>query len=67
MKSSLKVYNLNTQNDIIAIREAISSNEGIIACEVSVSKKEVSIVYDDRVVKLDNIINSLENSGYDVE
>ncbi|AYE34502.1 heavy-metal-associated domain-containing protein [Clostridium septicum] len=67
MKSSLKVYNLNTQNDIMAIREAISSNEGIIACEVSISKKEVSIVYDNRVINIDSIINSLENSGYSVE
>ncbi|MBB6625039.1 heavy-metal-associated domain-containing protein [Clostridium gasigenes] len=66
MKSLIKVYNLNTNEDINNVREAVASNEGVIACEVNISKKEVSVVYDDRGLSLDDIINSIEEKGYSV-
>ena len=48
------------------IREAVANNEGVIACEVNITKQEVSVVYDDRSVSLDDIINSIEIKGYSV-
>ena len=66
MKSLLKVANLNTNDDVISIREAVAHNEGVIACEVSLSKKEVSVVYDDKSITEDKIIISIEEVGYSV-
>lgn len=66
MKSLIKIYNINTNEDINTIREAVANNEGVIACEVNITKKEVSVVYDDRSVSLDDIINSIEINGYSV-
>ncbi|GAA0087142.1 ferredoxin [Clostridium perfringens] len=66
MKSLLKVSNINTNEDIINVREAIAQNAGVIACEVSLSKKEVNIVYDDKSVTIDKIISSIEEIGYSI-
>ena len=66
MKAVLKVSNLNTNNDVISIKDVIAHNEGVIACEISIEKKEVNIVYDDKATFLDNIIASIEELGYSV-
>lgn len=64
MKSVLTISNLNTNEDVINIKEVIAKNEGVIACEVNLSKKEVNVVYDDKTIILDGIIASIEESGY---
>lgn len=64
MKSLLKISNVNTNEDIIKIREALAKNEGLIACEISLSKKEVSLIYDDTSITLDKLVSSIEEIGY---
>ena len=64
MKSLLKISNVNTNEDIIKIREALAKNEGLIACEISLSKKEVSLIYDDTSITLDKLVSSIEEVGY---
>ena len=66
MKSVLKVCNMHTSDDINRIRKAISSNEGVVACQINKEKMEVSIVYDDYFVTNDSLIQSLEDLGYAV-
>ena len=66
MKTVLKISNLNTNDDVISIREVVGSNEGVIACEVNLSKKEVNIVYDDKSVTIDKIIAEVEELGYSI-
>lgn len=66
VKSLIKVFNINSNEDISNVREAVSNNEGVIACEVSMARQEISVVYDDRSLTLDDIINSIEMSGYSV-
>lgn len=64
MKEVIKISNLNTNEDVLAIRENISNNEGVIACEVNLTEKEVSIVFDNQVVTIEKIVLSLEKLGY---
>lgn len=64
MKEVLKISNLNTNDDVLALRESISNNEGVVACEVNLTKKEINIVFDDQVITIDKIILSLEKLGY---
>lgn len=66
MKTVLKILNLNTNEDVISIREVVGSNEGVIACEVNLSKKEVNIVYDDKSLTIDKIIAEVEELGYSI-
>ena len=66
MKSVLKICNMHTFDDINKIRKAISNNEGVVACQISKEKMEVSIIYDDYFVTNDNLIQSLEDLGYAV-
>lgn len=64
MKSVIKVYNLNTQKDVGRIQGAIAQNEGILACEISLKKKEIQIIYNQSCIDLDKISESIENLGY---
>lgn len=66
MKSSIKVPNMKTEQDIKRVKEAIASNEGIVACEINNEKGEVNIIYDDYFIDLDKIIDSIEDFGYTV-
>jgi copper chaperone len=64
MKSVIRIANMRTLADINNIREAISSNEGIIACQISKDKQEVSVIYDNYFVTEDDLIQCLEDLGY---
>lgn len=66
MKVSLKIMNLETSNDVQILRSTISNEEGIIACEINKSKKEIIIVFDDIVINEMKIITSIENEGYSI-
>ncbi|MDS0526837.1 heavy-metal-associated domain-containing protein [Clostridium sp. SHJSY1] len=64
MKAVLKVHNINNQSDVSKIQRAITSNEGIIACEISIQKKEIQIIYNDTWLNIDKVIECIENLGY---
>lgn len=66
MKSIFKISNMNTIEDINNIRNTISKNQGIIACQINVEKREVSIVYDDYFINYNVLIQMLEDLGYAV-
>lgn len=66
MKSVLKVLSLQSNEDVNNIKTAISNNLGVIACEINSEKGEVSVVYDDFFVRHENLIQSIEDSGYTV-
>lgn len=66
MKSVLKVLNMRTSEDINIIRKAISKNEGVVACQISKEKGEISVVYDNFFLKEDNLVEQLEDLGYGV-
>lgn len=67
MKSVIKVANMNSNNDVRAIQEAISNNDGIIASEVSLKKKEIIVIYNENFLNADDIVGSIEDAGYWVE
>nr|WP_278680164.1 heavy-metal-associated domain-containing protein [Clostridium paraputrificum] len=64
MKSVIKIYDMNKSSDAMNIQGAIASNEGVIACEVSLDKKEIQLIYNESFVTLDKIIESIEILGY---
>ena len=66
MKSLFKIGSMKTLEDVSNIRNAISNMEGVIACQVNLEKREVNVVYDDFFIKEDDLISSIEDSGYTV-
>lgn len=64
MKSIIKIYDIKNTKDLSNIQNAIASNDGVIACEVSLGKKEVQIIYNENYVKIEEIIDSIENLGF---
>lgn len=64
MKSVIKIHQMNKQKDVVNIQKVISQIEGIIACEIALEKKEVQIIYNENFLKLDTIIENIENAGY---
>lgn len=66
MKSLIKISSIRSSEDIGNIRRGISNLQGIIACYIKKEKSEVSIVYDNHFVNINNIYNILEDMGYTV-
>ncbi|MDU4892303.1 MAG: cation transporter [Clostridium sp.] len=64
MKSTLKICDMITSKDVTRIKNAISTNEGVIACGIHKAKKEAEIVYDNNFISIEEIIESIENEGY---
>lgn len=66
MKAVLKVSGMNNSIDIKKVQSAIASSEGIIASEVTLERKEVTVIYNDMYVELESIIDRIEDLGYTV-
>lgn len=66
MKAVLKVSGMNNSIDIRKVQSAIASSEGVIASEVALEKKEVTIIYNDMYIELESIIDKIEDLGYTV-
>ncbi|GAA0071963.1 hypothetical protein UT300003_34880 [Clostridium sardiniense] len=66
MKAVLKVSGMSNSTDIRKVQSAIASSEGVIASEVALEKKEVTIIYNDMYIELESIIDKIEDLGYTV-
>ncbi len=66
MKSTLKVRNMKNLRDVSIVRNAISQNEGVVACQISMEKGEVEIIYDRYFLNVDKVIETLEELGFTV-
>lgn len=64
MKSIIKICNMESSKDANIIQETIVNNPGVIAIEISLSKKEITVIYNEYFLKFENIINSIEDLGY---
>lgn len=64
MKSVIKILNMNSQKDSKKIQNILIHNTGVIASQTSLIKKEVTVVYDDLSIKIEKIIELIEDLGY---
>lgn len=64
MKSSFHVCNFYSSSSVGEIRRAIAKNEGIVACHIDSDSSEINVVYNEKIVSLDDIIQSVEDAGY---
>lgn len=64
MKSIIKIHQISNAKDVANIQRIISKFEGIFACEVSKEKSEVQVIYNEKIIELDKIVEGIENYGY---
>lgn len=64
MKESINVHGIKTWNDVNRIKNGIVILDGIIACEINKKESLVNIVYDNKILSLDEIKNQIEDMGY---
>ena len=64
MKSVIKICNMESHHDTKIIQEIIANNSGIIASEISLTKKEIILIYNEAFLNIKKIINSIEDLGY---
>lgn len=67
MKSVISLYKIIKSKDVNKIQNAISMNEGVTACEISLDKKEIQIIYNESSVDLNEMIDSVEDLGYYID
>ena len=64
MKSVIKILNMNSQKDSKKIQNILIHSTGVIASHTSLINKEVTVVYDDLSIKIEKIIELIEDLGY---
>ncbi|WP_026888030.1 heavy-metal-associated domain-containing protein [Clostridium beijerinckii] len=64
MKSVIKICNMESNQDAKIIQDTVVKNSGVIATEISLTKKEITVIYNEIFLKLERIINSIEDLGY---
>jgi copper chaperone len=55
---------MESHHDAKIIQEVIANNSGIIASEISLTKKEVTVIYNETFLNIEKIINPIEDLGY---
>jgi copper chaperone len=64
MKSVIKICNMDSNQDAKIIQETVVSNPGLIATEISLTKKEIILIYNGDFFSIKKVINSIEDLGY---
>lgn len=62
----IKVDGMSCSHCENAVKNAVSSLEGVAEVSVSLDEKTVSVKFDNTKVSLDQIKNEIEEQGYDV-
>lgn len=64
MKSIIKLLNMESEKDVKIIQSIIADNMGVIASQVSLTKKEVVIIYNASLFDKEKFVESIEDLGY---
>lgn len=64
MKSVIRIYNMESQKDVNLIQNKISEQNGIIATQISLSKKELTLIYNEIYLNIETIKDIIEDLGY---
>lgn len=64
MKSIIKISNMQSQQDARIIEECVIKNNGVIAIQTSIPKKEITIIYNNNFFDIKKIVEYIEDLGY---
>lgn len=64
MKSVIKICNIESQQDVNLIQSKTSQLYGVIASQISLAKKEMTIIYNDTCLSIETITDGIEELGF---
>lgn len=64
MKSTIKICDMSALKDVTEIQNCMAQIQGVIACEISLERKEIQVIYNESFVDLEAIVSSIENLGF---
>jgi copper chaperone len=63
---TLTVPDISCNHCKMSIEGAVNQLEGIESAEVNIEGRTVAVSWDDAALKLDTIVNAIEEQGYEV-
>lgn len=66
MEKVLKVQGMSCAHCVRSVEESVGELEGISTVEVNLDRGEVTVDFDQQVVTLDQVKETIEDQGYDV-
>jgi copper chaperone len=66
-KIQLSVNGMSCNHCVRAIEQAVGEIDGTKEIKVELEKKEVSVSFDDKKVNLEQIIDAIQEEGYEIE
>lgn len=63
---TLKVEGMSCNHCVNAIEGALNKLEGVRSAKVSLADKEVTVTFDEAIVSLAKVKETIEDQGYDV-
>ncbi|AWX55723.1 MULTISPECIES: copper chaperone CopZ [Brevibacillus] len=66
MNVTLNVQGMSCNHCVISIEGALQKLDGVSKATVSLADNQVSVTFDESVVSLDNVKETIEDQGYDV-
>lgn len=67
MNVNLNVQGMSCNHCVVAIEGALHKLEGVQAAKVNLADNQVSVTFDESVVSLENVKETIEDQGYDVD
>jgi len=65
MKEVINICGMKSSKDINKVKQAISFNDGVLACKIEKKEGKVEIVFD-QYTNIEEIIASIEDMGFTV-
>jgi len=66
MKKIIRVKGMTCKSCEMLIKEEVEELEGVKSCDVSQKRGEAVVEYDENMVKIDKIIDTIKEEGYEV-
>jgi copper chaperone len=66
MTVTLNVEGMSCNHCVVSIEGALNKLEGVSSAKVSLEDNQVSVAFDESVVSLDKVKETIEDQGYDI-
>jgi len=66
MNKILNVDGITCQHCVDTIKDAVGIIEGVLRVEVDIEQKKVSVEFDEKLAKLIDLIDKIEEIGFEV-
>ena len=66
MNKILNVDGITCEHCVDTIKEAVEILDGVLRVDVDIEKKQVVVEFDEKIAKLEDLIDKIEGVGFEV-